>query len=149
MYWYLKHYVRLKLIVDFGNKLHVVPWKSAREATPRTTAKTAPRTTPRTTAKTKYTECVHSITEIKFKLYVVSFKVCKYTGVIKKRMLEVIKKQRDANNLTLYCIVVLWVISVMNIFPHLIAPLKVWRSSTTFFEKRPNAPFSLLAFKMF
>jgi len=47
-----------------------------------------------------------------------SFKVCKYTGVFKKRMLEVIKKQRDANNLTLYWIVLLRVISVMNIFPH-------------------------------
>jgi len=53
------------------------------------------------------------------------FKVCKYTGVFKKRMLEVIKKQRDANNFTLYCIVLLRDISVMNIVPHSIAPLKV------------------------
>ena len=34
-----------------------------------------------------------------------SFKVCKYTGVFKKRMLEVIKKQLDANKFTLYRIV--------------------------------------------
>ena len=34
-----------------------------------------------------------------------SFKVCKYTGVFKKRLLEVIKKQLDANKFTLYRIV--------------------------------------------
>jgi len=44
-----------------------------------------------------------------------SLKVCKYTGVFKKRMLEVMKKQRDANDFTLYRIVLLKVISVMNI----------------------------------
>ena len=40
-------------------------------------------------------------------------------------MLEVIKKQRDANKFTLYRTILLRVISVMSIFPHSIAPLKV------------------------
>ena len=31
-----------------------------------------------------------------------SFEVCKYTCVFKKRMLEVIKRQLDANKLLLY-----------------------------------------------
>jgi len=40
-------------------------------------------------------------------------------------MLEAKKIQRDANNFTLYRIFLLRVISVMTIFPHSIAPLKV------------------------
>jgi len=75
----------IELIVYFENKL--VLWKSVREITPITTA------------QTKYTDCVHSNTEIQFKLYVISFKVCKYTGGFKKQKLEVIKKERNANNL--------------------------------------------------
>ena len=43
-----------------------------------------------------------------------SFEVCKYTGVFKKRMLEVIKKQRDANNFTLHRMVVLRFILVLS-----------------------------------
>ena len=54
-----------------------------------------------------------------------SFKVCEYTGVFKNRMFEVIKKQRDATNFTLYRMVLLRVILVMNILTHLIASLKV------------------------
>ena len=62
-----------------------------------------------------------------------SFKVWKYTGVFKKRMLEEI----NANNVTLYGIVLLRVSSVMNIFQHL-APLKVvvrilWNDSECIF----------------
>ena len=57
---------------------------------------------------------VHSNTEIQFKLKVMSFKVCTYIGVFKNRMLEVIK---NINDFVLYCIVLLRVISVMNIFP--------------------------------
>ena len=72
------------------------------------------------------------------------FKVCKYTGVFKKRMLEVIKMQRDTKNFTLYRIVLLRVISVMNIFPHSITPLKVVDHIL-----RPNAPFSFLDFIFF
>ena len=40
-------------------------------------------------------------------------------------MLEVIKRQRDATNFTLYRMVLLRVILVMNILTHLIASLKV------------------------
>ena len=50
------------------------------------------------------------------------FKVCKYRGVFKNRMLEAKKKQRDATNLTLYGMVLLIVSSVMTIFPHSISP---------------------------
>ena len=102
-----------------------------------------------------------------------SFKVCKYTGVFKKRMLGVIKKQRNANNVTLYRIVLFRVISVMNIVPHSIALLKdigphssksvrmhhlasfVSKFSKAFrlpkhrFKYRHNAPFSFLPFKVF
>ena len=61
------------------------------------------------------------------------FQVWKYTGVFKKRMLEEI----NANNVTLYGIVLLRVILVMNIFQHL-APLKVvvrilWNDSECIF----------------
>ena len=102
-----------------------------------------------------------------------SFNVCKYTGVFKRRMLEVKKNQRDAKNFTLYRTVLLRVISVMNIFPHLIAPLKgvgphssksanmhrlaslLSKYSQQFkipkhrFEQRQNAPFSFIAFIIF
>jgi len=44
--------------------------------------------------------------------------------VFKRRILAVIKKQRDVNNFTLYRIVLLIVILVMNIFLHSIDPLK-------------------------
>ena len=57
---------------------------------------------------------------------VVTFKVCKYTGVFKKRILELIKKHRDVNNFTLYRIynriLVLRIISMMNIFTNVIPP---------------------------
>ena len=75
-----------------------------------------------------------------------SLKVCKYTGVFKKRMLAVIKKQRDATNFTLYGIFLLIVILVMNIFRHSVAPLKV---VDQFFGINQNAPFNFLAFKIF
>jgi len=63
-------------------------------------------------------------------------------------MLDVIKKQRDTNNLTLYCIVLLRVISVMNIFPHAIAiSPEIRRPHSS--KIRPNAPFSFLGFIFF
>ena len=37
-------------------------------------------------------DCVNSNTEIQFKLYVMSLKVCKCTGGFKMRMLKIIKK---------------------------------------------------------
>ena len=86
------------------------------------------------TAQRKYTDFVHS--NIKTQL-------CKYRGVFKRRMLAVIKKQRDANNVTLYRIVLLIVSLVMNIFLLSIDP---WKSSITFFGINQNAPFRFFAF---
>ena len=84
-------------------------------------------------------------------------------------MLEVIKKQRDANNF----IALLRVISVMNIFQHAVAPLKVvdhilrkfvrihhlaslvsnfskqFQLPNHRFKQHQNAPFSVLAFNIF
>ena len=125
-----------------------------------------------TTALIKYTDFVHSETKIQVKLQVMSFKVCKCTGVLKRRMLKVIKRQRDANKFTLYRIVLLRVVSMVSIFPHSITPLKVvgphssksvrmhhLTSLLSFFSKqfqlpkhrfnqRQYAPFSFLAFKI-
>ena len=101
-----------------------------------------------------------------------SFKVCKYTGVFKKRLLEVIKKQLDANKFTLYRIVCYSYfsdehISTYNSSPesrrphssksarmHHLASLvsklsKQFQLSKHRFKQHQNASTSFLAFKMF
>ena len=76
---------------------------------------------------------------VNYKSYLLKFT---NTDVFKKRILEVIKKQRDATNFTLYRILLLRVISVISTFN--ISPES---RQTTFFEKRPNAPFSFQLLK--
>ena len=71
-----------------------------------------------------------------------SFKVCKYAGVIKKRMLKIITKETRYQQLErLVCYFSDEHISTFN--------SSTESRRTTFFEKRPNASFSFLGFNIF
>ena len=76
------------------------------------------------------------------------FKVCKYTGVFKKRMLEVINKQRDADNLTLYRIVLLRVRS-SNFQNTVSNSIRMHYLFFLLLKFSQNAQYIVLDFKMF
>ena len=76
------------------------------------------------------------------------FKVCKYTGVFKKRMLEVINKLRDADNLTLYRIVLLRVRS-SNFQNTVSNSIRMHYLFFLLLKFSQNAQYIVLDFKMF